>query len=373
MKNQVSNAIQKRMTRATLAGLTIIALSGVAQAQSAPSDSELRRLVERVATGNDVQAADATDALINKIVTPLVDALGSIEERPLSEQLRVAQALARVTAQLHLRLYRAELPPEDRALFDGFMERQPELVERLFHDDPGERLAALQLVPRDAEAGAGVLITAKVFDSDIEVVEAAFKIARQMKDPITVRGLSRFVRQALQWLNSKELGAGSEPIQLVLAQYIQTAVGILGEAGAMDSATLMLEAMRGVGRNPQRKLLDLGEFADALGRVGNEQAAPVLLEWVEDEQVRRTRALGPGKLLTQTVGDAALLALANIFHLDTTAVGFIKAPDDTLLGFVEDRERREARHRLRSWIQQNATKPPAERAALSTPTTEPSP
>lgn len=368
-----SGGTRRRLTLWSVAVLAALAQAGPLAAQTA-AESDLKRLVDRIAKGDDVQSADAADALISRLVGPLSEAMEGIEQRPLSEQLRLLEALNRVTAQLRLRLQRAELSPGDRALFDGFLERQPELVERLFHDDPGERLAALGLTPRDAEAGAGVLITAKLFDWDIEIVHEALRAARQMnRDPVTVRGLTRFITQSLQWLNSSELGPGSEPIQLVLGQYVQSAVGILADAGAVESVPLMLQSLREVGRNPQREWLDLGEFAEALGRVGSEEAGPALLDWIEDERRRRVSAIGPGKMITQTVGDAALLALAQIYKLDPAGLGFIKSPDDTLRGFVDEAERREARRRLRSWMQQNAAKPAAERTALSAPASQPGP
>ncbi|MBN2445795.1 MAG: hypothetical protein JXO22_03670, partial [Phycisphaerae bacterium] len=160
--------------------IACVALCAVLAPAAAPDTDkeagELRKLVDRIARGEDDQQ-ELTDELIERIVAPLADAVGPLDNRPLAEQRRVHAALSRVTARLRICLHRLNLPVEDRTLFDEYCRQHPELVEELYADQPEQRIAALKRVALEPETGAGVLIVAKIDDWDSGVSDEAFNIA----------------------------------------------------------------------------------------------------------------------------------------------------------------------------------------------------
>lgn len=350
------------------AGCWMVALAAAqttGPATGAADADALRRLVDQIARGDEVQAADATEMLTERVLAPLVDALGSLEARPLSEQFRIDQALSRLTAKLHIRLYRADLEPPDREALDRVLSRSPELALRLFSDDPETRLAALYQIPLEPGSGAGVLMAARVLDSNADVAAAALALARRVKDPALARGLIRFVAKANAILQSDLLTPAQSDVAIVLTDFSRQAIVALADLQAREAVPTILESLRHNGRGPYRSVFETGATLNALNRLADESSAPTLLEFLDDNEIFRTRPMGPAGVIVETVGDAALICLLRIYGFEPAALGMkeINAEAD-FAGFDDPAARRAAQRRFRDWYEANASKPKGDRAAL---------
>jgi len=369
----------KRFGRATAAVLlsAIAVVASAAGPASVPPSTQpaLSHLADQIARGTPDEAAAAADEFVRQIVEPVAAVLKNLEQRSQAEQRRVLQALQRVHAALRIRLYQANLPPEDAQLFDQVAAGNRDLLERLFDDDPRRRLAALYQIPLEPGSAAGVLVTSRLFDWDALVVEAALKIAARLgDDPATMRGLERFVDGASQAVCGTT-GALPADEAAAWADFSNRAICLLGNSKARSSVPVIVEAIRCFGRPPYRTLFRVAETLDALGKIGDERAVPLLLECTTDTEQHAVRSLGAGSLLRVTVGDAALLALARIYGLPPDELGFVSAPGDhPVTGFLDERTRRNALRLFALWYKENGEKPPQERTPLipqATPTTEP--
>lgn len=342
--------LRGRLIRTACAAI-LFASGAHAQTEPDARQRRLERLIERIAAGDEVESADAADALLREVVDPLAAALGSLESRPLAEQIRITEALRAVHAELRVRLMRADLPPEDRELFDAFRARYPQLVRRLYDDDAYYRLQALQRLPLEPGTGASVLIAEKVADADEEVVDAALRLAAQLRDDVVARGLTRFIRRVMDLVDADYFQPPLEEVELVLGLYTQRCITVLGAAHAKSAVPEILRAVRHFGRKYQRNLWDIGEACLALGEIGDARAAPLLLEIRADGSVRRAVNVGPGQMISQTHGDAALLALLRIYELDPSDYRFRSPPNmPELLGFIDDADRTAAHTRFTRWF-----------------------
>ncbi|RMF85970.1 MAG: hypothetical protein D6744_00485, partial [Planctomycetota bacterium] len=344
-------------SRIALSACAALICIGSVHAQTSPDArrQRLESLIERIASGDEVESADAADALLRDVVDPLAEAIGSLESRPLAEQIRITDALRAVHAELRVRLMRADLPPEDRELFDAFNARYPQLVRRLYDDDAYYRLQALQRLPLEPGTGASVLIAEKVADADEEVVETALRLAAQLKDDIVARGLTRFIRRVMDLVDADFFQPPLEEVELVLGIYTQRCITVLGAAHAKSGVPEILRAVRHFGRKYERNLWDIGEVCLALGEIGDARAVPVLLEIRADRSIRRAVNVGPGQMISQTHGDAALLALLRIYGLDPSDYRFRSPPNmPELLGFVDDADRTAAHTRFTRWLAEHA-------------------
>jgi hypothetical protein len=353
--------------------VAVTAATIVVPAAAAQPPPDLKPLLERIARSDGDDAADAADELIERIVGPLTEGLKGIEARPLQEQRRLLAALGRLTAVIKLRLYRGTLPPAEQKLFDAFAARNRELVESLFHDDPQRRLEALRQVPLEPGTAAGVLIVAKVEDWDAEVAEAALEAAASLKDDVVARGLTRSIAEAVTVIRSGQLGPVDQvAVAVVLGDRARQAARVAGDVGAKESVPVLLDALACFGRPPYRQRFVVADFLEALGKIGEERAAPALLEFLDDHEVQAVRAIGPGQLVQQTVGDAALLALARIYGVSPEKLGFfVEATPGGIIGFPNDQTRTAAVRAFGRWHKQNAGKPRGERAPLTTQPAEP--
>jgi hypothetical protein len=107
----------KRFGRATAAVLlsAIAVVASAAGPASVPPSTQpaLSHLADQIARGTPDEAAAAADEFVRQIVEPVAAVLKNLEQRSPAEQRRVLQALQRVHAALRIRLYQANLPPED--------------------------------------------------------------------------------------------------------------------------------------------------------------------------------------------------------------------------------------------------------------------
>jgi len=350
-----------------LCGAALFTAFAPALPARAQPPTDFKRLVEQIAEGNEDESAEAADRLIERVVAPLTEALAGLEARPPQQQKRLLQTLGRLTAVIRVRLYRGTLPAQDRQLFDEFSRLHGGLVEALFQDDPERRRKALQQIPLEPGTGAGVLITAKVEDWDFEVMEAAFKAAATLKDEVVARGLVRYLQQLVETAQSGQIRADQVEYGVAMADTSRSAIRILGQAGAHDAAPVILDAVRTFGRPPLREFFALPDAFEALGRLGDESAVPVLLEFVHDRERYAVRSVTKGTLIQQTVGDAALLALTRIYGIPPEQLGFyVDSATGGPIGFTSDETRTTAVRAFLRWQKENGDKPRPGRAALAT-------
>ena len=340
----------------------------VSQSRAQDTD-ELKQLVDRIARGSERDSADAAEQLVERLIGPVAKALGSMQSRPAEEQVRIRRALARLSAALRVRLMRTDLEEQDRKLFDAFAGRYPELVEQLFDDDSRLRLVALRRLPIEPDIGAGVLVAAKVDDPDEDVAVAALEVAAELKDAAVVRGLTRYVAGATEALKSGFYGPDDQEVAVTVALFVSRAAKILTDAGARGSVPQIAEALDVLGRSGYRAVFDTPGIALGLGELRDERAVAALLKLLPDQRRHNVKSLGPGKLLTQTHGDAALFALVRIYGLDPGAFGLRDArPKGEFFGFLTPEAREKGHRGFLKWHQANAEKPAAKRAL---PTTRP--
>lgn len=327
--------------------------------------AELERLVQEIANTSDATAADA---LIDAYVTPLQKALATINDRPYEEQLRVAEALSRVTAHLRMRLTRQELAAEDQARFDRIAKREPRLLEELFHDHDDVRMAALQRIPLEKNTMAGVLIAAKLRDWNAEIAALALDQAIKLQDDSVVRGARTFARDALELINQGGGGGLSDPyVAVAYASFLDKAALILARNGAEEDVPLLNTIIGKLNKQPVRRYaLELRDTIDAIGAMKSAALAEVLVPLLNERDLQRLPSLENGASVTRTSGDGALVALLKIYELDPAALGMVRRDtQQTKWGFTSDEERTKAHLLFRAWYRDNAERDPADRKPLS--------
>ena len=331
-----------------------------AVAHADDDQDRLKRLVDQVARGDEVEAAAAGERLVELITKPLVEAIGSLEARPIEEQVRLRRVLARVTGALRMRLFRTDLSPEDRKLFDTFAASYPELVERLFDGNFHVRRAAVQQVPLEPNTGAGLLIAAKVDDEDADVAATALEMAAALHDRVVARALTRYIRDATATVESGFYGPHQQDLARVVALIVARSAPVIADAGSSEGVPAISEALRFFGRSKYWDHQHRALAVRALGQLGDQRAAPVLLDFLDDPTRVRWRTVEEGKRLVETVGDVALLNLLRIYELRPEDFGLqVPAQDPSFAGFANDESRREGHHAVRIWYEQHARQAPA--------------
>lgn len=354
--------------RATLVCVFLLAAC-LAPTSLAQDDTRMKRWLEQVLNGDQAEADEAADRIINKLTDPLAEALGSVENRPAEEQRRIRALASRLTGALRARLYRLDLPPGDRTLMDTFAAQYPELTRRLFEADARERLSALRQVPLEKDTGAGVLIAARLDDDTAEVVDAAIDAAGRLKDAVVTRGLVRFLDSAVDALEHERYGPDQDDIEIALTSFCSKTIIVLGRCQATAAVPNICHAVTFFSRSPLKTFFQTGDVALVLGDLGDERAVPTLLSLLSNREFRGNMPNPNGKLIIQTEGDAALLALLRIYKLDPATFGLRMNPTDPHAGgFEEEAPRTAAERQFRTWYKENADRPADKR---SKPTSQP--
>lgn len=331
----------------------------------------LRELLALIARGDEIESSDAVDDLVDRVVDPLVAALGKSADRPVAEQLRLRAALARLTAALRMRLARANLPAEDQQHFDRFASVHEELLYALFDDDELTRQEALQRIPLDPGSGAGVIIAMKVDDWSENVADAALDLALKLRDSRLADGLARYVQGVVEALRSGAYKPADQEVVLTLGVFSGRAIRVLGESGDARYAPVVMDALEFFGKGAL--WIDGGPFVEsfrALARFGDERAAAQLITFFETAALHRAGVRVEGRIATQTVGDVALLAFLQLYGLEPAALGMVRpaqeerAPRD-FWGFHDPASRERAFRAARLWHAANAALPRADRAPLT--------
>lgn len=340
-----------------------------------PASAELKRLIDRIASEDPTESHDATEALIDKVVSPVAAAVGRLDERPMAARMQIDDALRQVYAELRARLFRAELPAADRQLFDEFAALYPLLVRRVFDGDASERLAALDQIPLEPDTGAGVLLVARVSDRDADVGEHALELATRLKDRVVARNLARYVHEVMRLVHSGFFHRQHTDVELVVGLFVHRAIRIIGQTGDTETLPDILDAVRYYLPHYRKNLWDVGEIMEALGSLGDERAVEVMLPVLSNETIRRANYTPEGDRASQTIGDTALYGLLKIYHLDPKAFGLVFSADRQFYGFLDPSRRAAGHRKFRKWYQDNASKPPAQRGAPTSapvaPTTKP--
>ncbi len=344
------------------AGWIIVVMDFVLGAWGTPAtvwaedrDAQLKRLVDKIARGDEVEAATASEQLIELITGPLADAIGPLDTRPAEEQVRLRRVMARLAGTLRIRIFRIDLALEDRKLFDVFAAAYPELVQRLFDDHYAVRMAAVLQIPLEPDTGAGVLIAAKVNDEDEDVARTALTAAAKLHDAVVARNLTRYIRDATATIAAGFYGPEQQAIAQTVALLAWESTRIVGEAGSRQSVPVLVDALRFFGRSRYWDHYQRAEAARVLGGLGDARAAPVLLDLLDDPSPLHARTDDKGQRISETVGDAALLSLVRIYRLKAEDFGLlVPSPEGEFAGYLDDEARRAGQRAFRIWHRQHA-------------------
>ncbi len=340
------------------APVALLAVAGVAllsagcRSGEAPRRAALRELVETVATGEQAAAAGAEDRLVETLVVPLVSAIGSLDQRPIEQQVRLRAALVRIERELRLQVVRLDLPPEDRRLVDEFARRHPGLTRELFDASYRVRLAAVRRVPLEPDSGAGVLLAAKVNDDDEDVIHAALQRAARLHDRVVARNLVRYVAGATAAVESGYFGAENRDLAGAVATIVFKSIRVIGLCGWRAGAPTVRAALDYFGHSPCWDIHQRAETIRILGELGDRSVAPSLYAFIDDPSPHRWRYEADDTRAGQTVGDAALFALCRLYDLQPQRFGLLTAEDDpTFAGYRRDKHRQAGHAAFRRWYQ----------------------
>lgn len=336
----------------------LLALLVGASAAAEDRDTELKRLVDKVARGDEVEAAAAREQIVKLVISPLADAVGSLDQRSVEEQLRLREMMGRLAGALRMRVFRADLPPEDRRLFDAFAAAYPELVQRLFDDHYAVRAAAVHQIPLEPNTGAGVLIAAKVNDEDGDVAASALQAAAKLRDRVVARNLTRYIHDATVTIASGFYGPEQQHLAHAIALFVVESMRVVGNAGASESTPVLVDALRFFGRSRYWDHYQRAQAMHALGELADERAAAVLLDFLDDPSPLRWQAGENKQRISQSVGDVALLSLLQIYRLSPQDFGMLPSPaEKDFAGYTDDDSRRAGHRAFRIWHQQHAGSP----------------
>ncbi|TWT45947.1 hypothetical protein RAS1_23830 [Phycisphaerae bacterium RAS1] len=348
----------------------LLILAAILSGDAAPSrgdDAEIRKLIDAVATGQD-SGQDAADKLIEMLAAPIADAFGAMESRSVEQQLRLRPVLRRLQAQIRIRLFRANLAQPQRRLLDAFAGDHRELLEQLFDENEYVRLEALHRIPLEPGTAAGILIVARVDDWNETVAEQALEVAREFHDEHVLSGLTRYVADVVGTLRSGVYGANDQDVARTVGTWAQQAIGILGQAKHRAALPVITDAIEFFDQWRYRDPSLLAECFDALGALGDEQSAPLLVRFLEQRDRRFSRSAAGERTIVQTLGDAALLNLLRIYKLPPEPVGFVSDTERSgQFGFCDERTRAAAQQAFSRWYEANRAKPADQRSPLVVP------
>lgn len=346
----------------------ICGMAGVLGAMALPARlfatdaPDWKALVDAAARGEP----QAADELIRTWVDPLAAAVRGADARPYAEQLRIAEALRRLTANLRMQIFVDTLPEADRALFERVRVRDAALLENLFHDDERLRLLAVERIPLEPDTGAGLLLAAKLRDWNAEVIEAALEKAKKLRDASVLRGLRDFSRDILEELRASPARIEDPYVALAYASFLDRAAAILATPAAKEDAALLREMLAIFAEPAYRSFaLNLRETLKGYAAIAEEADAATLVRFLAADDLRRLPDLPGETPLLQATGDLALLAMCRIYGIEPAALGLRGAAEGGELGFVDAETRGRAYRRFQLWYETNAKLPADQRQPLT--------
>ncbi|GAG18325.1 unnamed protein product, partial [marine sediment metagenome] len=226
--------------------------------------------------------------------------------------------------------------------------------------------AAVLQIPLEPNTGAGVLIAAKVNDEDEDVATAALEGAAKLHDAVVARNLTRYISDATATVAAGFYGPEQQDIARTVALFAWESIKIVADAGARESVPVLIDALRFFGRSRYWDRHQRAEVLRVLGKLGDQRAAAVLLDFLNDGSPLRWKTTEKGQRLHHTVGDAALLSLLRLYNLQPETFGMlIPTSDKGFAGYADDQSRREGHRAFRIWHQQHRERQPT-RAYLPT-------
>ncbi|MCA9244201.1 MAG: hypothetical protein KDA32_09615 [Phycisphaerales bacterium] len=337
-----------------------LSFSAIAAAQSDDGLQKARmaRVIERIVTGSDAESKAATEKLIREAIDPVVAAIGSTADRPIEEQLRLRAAIGRMHAALRIGLYRANLPPEDAALFDDFCRVYPDLTYELFDISFQVRMAALRRVPLEARTGAGLMMAARVDDEDEDVASEAVALALKLADPVVARALSRYLKDVIDTMKAGVYGPGDQDIAMTLALLAHQCVRVIGKSREKEHTPLLLEAISYFVGAGLWNAMPLDEALGAVGQLRDPRAAQLLANYAFSNRFVRMRRLSEEASATQTLGDVAMYGVILALDGDPAVFGFEPTTlADGFPAFPNDSAREAARLKFRQWLAEKGISP----------------
>jgi len=338
-----------------------------ARAQS--DDAKLKILLDQAIRGDAVESAEAMQRIADIVTGPLAKSLGGVDydNLTLPQAARLKSTLEIVSGTLRARIFRATLPSDDRELFDRFVKGYPELTNRLFHDSEIVRLAALEQIPLDAGGGAGIMIAARIDDQTEAVAMAALDLASKFRDPVLARRLAFIVRDYTAAIRGGYYDASQEPIAKTVAIFIRRATQILIQGGYVEHAAAIGDSLAYMSRSKLWDDLDVADLLREVGKLHEPRIAPPLYALLDETRGAERRFPGPGVTITQTLGDAALIGLVELFKLKGEDFGLVADENKaSYLGYTDEKSRIDGRRAFRAWYAANGPKP-----IESRPTTQP--
>ena len=275
-----------------------------------------------------------------------------------------ARALNRVQAAIRVELARVALDGPDRKLFDDYARDNRELVAQLFDDSQQIRFAAVKRLPLKPDSGAGVFIALKVNDSDGDVAEAALESALRLKDTVVARCLTHYVRSVAEALRTGFFGPDNQDAAAISAQYVRRSIEVIGAAKYREAAPVVAEALLQLGKSPYAMpgFFELPPIAEALANLGDRRAAGVMLAFLDHAGSSRVAPLGPGRMLTITVGDEILLMLCRLYDQKPPDFGMLTS-EAGVSGYADDDARQEGHRKFRIWYREHGEPPTSQPAA----------
>ena len=340
-------------------GLIVSPLS-LAAAQSAPTSQAVSEsLLEALQADDDA----AIDEFLNQWLAPAVAAIGNLDTRPADQQRRAVVVLRRINANLRYQVQRAMLSPDDQSRLDRVFRSERRLIEALFDEDDRVRSAAIDRIPLEPNTAAGILLAAKLFDSNAEVVSAAIEKIRALHDEASLRGLRQFAREASRLVRSAPAAEQQDPLStIVYVSFLDHAGAIFAAHGIADDAKLLNEILLLLAEpGYSRFATNTWAILDGAGRLAGEDAVEGVSRYLATPDVQTLPSLPGGERVTRTTADAALRALARIYGIDPGALGFVGGAEGAALGFKDHSIRQRAARAFDDWFVRNRQRPKAQR------------
>lgn len=350
--------------RIALIGILVAAvLASAATAQDQPRETDrLTRIVQRIVAGDEVDAEIAVEQYVTAVTRPIAEAIEKLDKtKDVTPRLRLQQLMQRLAAETRFAAFKADLAGRDRALVEAFARGYPELTRQLFDDNYRTRLAAIAQVPLEPNSGAGVLLAARVNDTDADVAVAALDAARQLADPVVARNIAEFVRVVTGVMRDGFYGPSPEEQMLaktVGKVLVLKALTVLEAAQQREHAPIVADAIDYFAQTKYWDKFDRATALWALQKIATRAQEPTFAKFIGDENIVELHRVDEQTRLTQFVGDIALLAILRLREQDPAAYGFV-IPEDAprKAGFAEPAQRSAAAQRVRALLASPATQP----------------
>ena len=335
-------------------------------------------LIKAILDGKDADG-ELTAEVVDRTLGPLLDVIERHEPKNFAELRELDNLLMRYRAELRLRLIRIGLPEADRKLLDAYMITNPEQVTALLAAPVGQRIRTLNELPLTRDSAIGVLLVALIEDDELTIVDRAIERTRDLHDAVVARNLTRKLGDWLDRAEDDSYRPEEQPYRLLYLQFANKAADILRLCGSAGSAEVLRRGLKLQLDTP----LPMGysgivSFIQALGELRDAKSIDLLREALQNDTthwngfVEKTNNAVPGAepervLISQQVGDVALMALLRIYGLSTEGLELVYRDKDdwTSAGFAKREHAARAIKVFEAWYAANAQREPDQREPLS--------